>query len=69
MFGLLDIMIRPKNLGGLRFRDMEFFNLALLARQAWRVFNDPDSLSAMILKAAYFPDKSILDAKLGNHPS
>lgn len=62
-------MIRLKHLGGLGFGDMEIFNLALLARQARRVLNDPDSLSAKILKAAYFPDKSILDAELGNHPS
>ena len=51
------------------FRDIEIFNLALLARQAWRVLNDPELLSAQILKAAYFPASDILNAELGSHPS
>ena len=51
------------------FRDMEIFNLALLARQAWRVLTKPDSLSARILKAAYFLETMLLDAELGGRPS
>jgi hypothetical protein len=62
-------MTRPKFLGGLRFRDLELFNLALLARQAWRVLQEPMPLSARILKAAYLPNSSILEATLGSHPS
>lgn len=64
-----DIMNRPKHLGGLGFRDLEIFNLALLARQAWRLLTNPVWLSARILKAAYYPDCGTLQAELGSHPS
>ena len=64
-----DVMSRPRFMGGLGFRDLELFNLALLARQAWRVLQDPNTLSARILKSVYFPQSSILDASLGSHPS
>lgn len=51
------------------FQDLELFNLALLARQAWRIMNDSDSLSARILKSIYYPECLLLDVELGSHPS
>ena len=62
-------MTQPKFMGGMGFRDIELFNLALLARQAWRLLQEPDSLSARILKAVYYPNCTVLEAGLGSNLS
>lgn len=51
------------------FRNMEAFNLALLARQGWQLITDPNYLLSRTLKAQYFPRTSFLKAKVGYEPS
>ncbi|XP_004308230.1 PREDICTED: uncharacterized mitochondrial protein AtMg00310-like [Fragaria vesca subsp. vesca] len=40
--------------GGLGFRDLETFNLALLAKTFWRLMQNPNSLVSRLLRAKYF---------------
>ena len=64
-----DNMVKPKSHGGMGFRDMRLFNQALLARQAWRLLQELETLSARVLRARYYADANILDATLGQAPS
>jgi hypothetical protein len=62
-------MCKPKHMGGLGFRDIEVINLALLARQGWRMLHQLDSLSGRVLKARYFANVDMLHAEIGTAPS
>ncbi|GLT73741.1 hypothetical protein SLA2020_455780 [Shorea laevis] len=54
----------PKKLGGLGFRALHEFNLAMLAKQGWRLLVNPTSLAARVMKAKYFPRSNFLQAEL-----
>ncbi|KAG8499231.1 hypothetical protein CXB51_005735 [Gossypium anomalum] len=58
-----------KESGSLGFRNLAKFNLALLAKQGWRLIDDPNSLLARTLKAKYYPSTDFLNSGLGNLPS
>ena len=45
------------------FRDLRAFNLAMLAKQGWRLLHDNNSLVFQCLKARYFPRTSLFVAK------
>ena len=52
-------MTEVKADGGLGFRDLHEFNLALLAKQLWRLLTRPNLLVSRIMKAKYFKGASI----------
>ncbi|KAL6191818.1 hypothetical protein ACLB2K_038207 [Fragaria x ananassa] len=51
-----DRLCRPKDNGGMGFRDLYAHNLALLAKQGWRILKFPHSIIARPLRALYFPN-------------
>nr|XP_017188741.2 uncharacterized protein LOC108173698 [Malus domestica] len=58
-----------KDMGGLGLRSFKVFNYALLAKQCWRLIEEPNSLWGLVLKARYFPNCSFMDAKRGGRAS
>ncbi|KAL4627161.1 hypothetical protein ACB092_05G147900 [Castanea dentata] len=62
-------MCLPKERGGLGFRDLRTFNLAILAKQGWRLQTNSSSLFYRVYKAKYFPNCDFVDAELGGQPS
>ncbi|MCH80635.1 hypothetical protein A2U01_0001405, partial [Trifolium medium] len=62
-------LFKSKFDGGMGFRNMHWFNLAMLAKQVWRLQTDPTSLLGKCLKARYYPTNDILHSQQGNHAS
>lgn len=54
---------KPKEEGGLGFRDLKLFNRALLAKSAWKLCTDDTSICALSLKARYFSDGKVFNIK------
>ncbi|XP_020874084.1 uncharacterized protein LOC110226497 [Arabidopsis lyrata subsp. lyrata] len=59
----------PKNVGGLAIRDLKDFNVALLAKQSWRLLQQPFSLMARVFKAKYYPKQNLFEAKVKSQSS
>ncbi|XP_031106280.1 uncharacterized protein LOC116010926 [Ipomoea triloba] len=62
-------MCTQKSQGGLGFKVLSRFNVAILAKQGWRLMTNPTSLAAKLYKARYYPHDDFLDAKIGANPS
>ncbi|CAL2248626.1 unnamed protein product [Prunus armeniaca] len=51
------------------FCNLHEFNLALLAKQCWRILMEPQSLWVKVLKGRYFPNVSFLETKKSGRTS
>jgi hypothetical protein len=65
----LDKLSLHKNDGGMGFKNLTAFNLALLGKQGWCIMSNPDILISQLYKAKYFPDCEFFDSKVGHNPS
>jgi hypothetical protein len=52
----------PKSYGGMGFRDIKKFNLAMLGKQGWHLMTNPTSLCARVLKGKYYPNEDFMIA-------
>ena len=59
----------PKACGGMGFKQFKQFNLAMLAKQGWRVQTGTGSLLYRVFKSKYFLNCEFVDASLGRNPS
>ncbi|KAI5336490.1 hypothetical protein L3X38_015758 [Prunus dulcis] len=64
-----ELMGLSKAAGGMGFKNLGYFNDAMLARQAWRIICNPGALWVQILKGLYFPNCSFLEAQKGGRAS
>lgn len=58
-----DVLLKDKLQGGMGFRSLDSFNVALLMKQLWRISKNPTLLISQMLKAKYFDRHSIIESK------
>lgn len=64
-----ELLKLTKKEGGLGFKDLSTFNMAMLGKQAWRLSHHPDNLVSQIMKGLYFPNCTFWQAGKGSRPS
>ncbi|XP_074374616.1 putative mitochondrial protein AtMg00310 [Apium graveolens] len=64
-----DNMSRPMCKGGLGFRNLHGFNIALLGKHCWKFIHQPRALVSRVFKARYFENTCLLQAQKGSGSS
>lgn len=60
-----DRLCVPKKIGGLGFKKLHQFNIALLAKQGWRLMSNTNSIVVRLMKERYYPNSTFLEAHMG----
>lgn len=64
-----DRLRTPKNEGGLGFKKFKSFNLALVAKNWWRIMSQSDIILSLLFKVVCAPHNYIFRAKKGYRSS
>ena len=64
-----DRLSMHKKDGGMGFKSLGTFNLAMLGKQGWRIMTNPQTLIARMYKARYFLHSNFFEAPLVHKPS
>lgn len=55
--------------GGLGMKELYKFNIAMLAKQGWRLVNNVNLLVSSLMKGRYYPKEDFLNAAMWSNPS
>ncbi|CAJ2636477.1 unnamed protein product [Trifolium pratense] len=58
-----------KDYGGMGFKNLQAFNMAMLGKHAWNLITRPSNLVTKLLKAKYFPNCDFFESSIGHNPS
>jgi len=59
----------PKCFGGMGFKNLKAFNMAMIGKEAWKLVTSPNSLIIKLLKAKYYPRSDYFGAAADHNPS
>lgn len=60
---------KTKNKGKLVYRELDYFNLALIAKQGWKLLQQLETLATKVFREKYYPGGLCMESNLGRRPS